>query len=463
VRTTPDLPDVLVIGGGPAGATAGRLLAGWGHRVAIVTAPAAHRALAECLPPSTKKVLQFLGVQDAVESAGFLATSGNTVWWGARGRRIEPYLSGAGYQVDRARLDRLLLDLAREAGAEVTVERVAPGRRPDEARFVLDCSGRAGVLARAYRVRPRRQRTVALCGAWRSQRGWKVPDAGHTLVESYGDGWAWSVPLSATVRHVAFMVDPIESRLLRGRGLAEAYAAEMGKTRAFRRIFTQSGAQGALEGAPWGRDASPYTSRRFSGPGFLLAGDAGSFLDPLSSFGVKKAMVSGWAAAVVANTCLRRPALEETALRFFDERERAIEAHYRQQSGGWFREGEGPFWEARSEPPESDVDDLRAALAALRRRRSLHLRPGDGVRPATRAGIEGCEVVLRDALLAPGMAEPLDFVANVDVVKLVAMAPRHRQVPELFEAYNRAAHPVDLPDFLRALATLAAKGVLVDR
>ena len=456
MRATPDSAEVLVIGGGPAGATAGRLLAGWGFRVAIVTAPPAHRALAECLPPSTKKVLQFLGVQQAVESAGFLATSGNTVWWGARGRRIEPYPAGAGYQVDRARFDRLLLDLARAAGAEVRLERAVPGRRATDATFVLDCSGRAGVLARAYRVKPRRQRTVALCGAWRSERGWKVPDAGHTLVESYGDGWAWSVPLSATMRHVAFMVDPVESRLLRGRGLAEAYTVEMSKTRAFRRIF----AQGTLEGVPWGRDASTYTSRRFSGPGFLLAGDAGSFLDPLSSFGVKKALVSGWTAAVVANTCLRRPGFAETALRFFDERERAIEAHYRKQSGGWFREGEGAFWEARSEPADPDTGEVRAALDELRRRRYLRLQRGDDVRPATRAGIEGCEVVLRAALLAPGMAEPLDFVANVDVVKLVAMAPEYRQVPELFEAYNRAARPVELPDFLRALATLVARGIL---
>ena len=450
------MPDVLVIGGGPAGATAGRLLAAWGHRVAIVTAPPAHRALAECLPPSTTKVFQFLGIQEMVESAGFFGTSGNTVWWGERGRRIEPYPAGAGYQVDRGRFDRLLLDLARRAGADVRSERMAPGIFPSGAKFVLDCSGRAGVLARAYRVKPRRQRTVALCGAWRSERGWKVPDAGHTLVESYGDGWAWSVPLSATVRHVAFMVDPVASRLLRGRGLAEAYAREMSKTRVFRRIF----AQGALDGAPWGRDASPYTSRRFSGPGFLLAGDAGSFLDPLSSFGVKKAMVSAWAAAVAANTCLRRPALEETALRFFDERERVIEAHYRKQSGGWFRQGEGPFWDARSEPAEADAGELHAALDRLRRRRSLRLRRGEGVRRATRAGIEGCEVVLRDALLAPGMAEPLDFVANVDVVRLVEMAPEHRQVPELFEAYNRSGRPVELPDFLRALATLVSKGVL---
>ena len=448
----------MVIGAGPAGSTAARLLAQWGYRVAIVTAPSARQTLAECLPPSTKKALQFLGVQEAIERAGFLATTGNTVWWGARGRRVEPYPAGTGYQVDRGAFDRVLLELARSAGASVRVERAAAGG-PFDAGFVLDCSGRAGVLARKFRVKPRRQRTVALCGVWRSERGWRVPDASHTLVESYGDGWAWSVPLSAEVRHVAFMVDPVASRLVRGKGLAEAYAAEMAKTRAFRRIFERS----TLTGAPWGRDASLYTSRQFSGPGFVLAGDAGSFIDPLSSFGVKKAMVSGWAAAVVANTCLRRPAMQEAALAFFDEREREIEAHYRKQAGKWFQEEAGPFWEARAEAPEPDPAGVQAALDSLRRAPAIALRRGDGVRAARQAGIEGREVVVREALVAPGMEKPLDFVANVEVVKLVEMAPLHRQVPDLFEAYNRACRPVELPDFLKALATLVARGVLVAR
>jgi hypothetical protein len=252
------------------------------------------------------------------------------------------------------------------------------------------------------------------------------------------------------------MVDPVASHLVRGKGLAPAYEAELAKTRAFRRIF----ARGQLEGEPWGRDASLYTSKQFCGPGFALAGDAGSFIDPLSSFGVKKAMVSGWAAAVVANTCLRRPEMQETALRFFDKREREIENHYRKHAGAWFQEGEGPFWEARSEKVESDSDAVGRALGELKRQTSIRLQRAPHAQAAQRAGIEGREVVLRNALIKPGMGEPLDFVSNVEVVRLVEMAPRYRQVPDLFEAYNRAGSPVSLEDFLKALATLLAAGVL---
>ena len=461
-KAAADCIDALILGGGPAGATAARLLAQWGHTVAIATGPAARHSMAECLPPSTHKVLRFLGIEAPCAAAGFFATSGNTVWWGGSRRRVEPYPEGMGYQVLRRDFDRLLLGLAETAGARV----VAPGGPRPEAKFVLDCSGRAGVLSRAYRVRPRNSRTVALCGVWRSEPGWRLPDATHTLVEAYADGWAWSLPLSRTVRHVAFMVDPSETRMARGKGIATAYAAEMAKTRAFRRIFAQS----EMAAAPWGRDASPYTSRQFSGPDFLFAGDAASYIDPLSSFGVKKAMVSGWAAAVVANTWLNRPAMREPAMRFHDAREREVYEGYRKQASRHFREPAAdeaqPFWGTRSEWAGAEgagvsAERVLAAWQGLREKAAICLRRGDDVETRQQARIEGREVVHRDALTAPGSVEPLDFVAGVEVCRLVELAPHCRQVPDLFEAYNRAAAPVELPQFVTALSTLVAAGILV--
>lgn len=458
--------DAIIIGGGPAGSTAARLLAQWGHSVTILTAPCGRQpSFAECLPPSTRKLLVFLGIQDAVDRAGFYPTTGNTVWWGKSRRRVEPYPEGWGYQVLRSEFDSLLLRLAREAGVRIQcgkafgdlndkgprIEFQSGGKRAKvTTNFVLDCSGRAGVLGRHLRAQQPKSRTAALCAVWRNLSPWRLPDPSHTLVESYGDGWAWSVPLSPLIRHVAVMVDPEETRITRGKGLTAAYHAELAKTRAFRRIFSQS----ILDRGPWGRAASLYTCRQFCGPGFLVAGDAASMIDPLSSFGVKKAMASAWVGAVVANTCLRKPAMQDIALRFYEERECEVYREWHKLSASWFRKGgQHPFWEDRAavpDSPKSKEEAARAAWEELRQKPSIRLRR-TGVPLKPQAAIEGNEVVLRDAMLG-----------EVDLVRLSHIAEQHSQVPDVFEAYNRTYPPVALPSFLAALSTLIAEGVLTD-
>jgi 2-polyprenyl-6-methoxyphenol hydroxylase-like FAD-dependent oxidoreductase len=341
-----------------------------------------------------------------------------------------------------------------ESGPHVEFQCDGP-KQEVQAKFVLDCSGRAGVIGRFLRATQPKSRTIALCAVWKSESGWKLPDASHTLVESYGDGWAWSVPLSPSIRHGAVMVDPTAGP----RNLAARYHAELAKTRAFRRIFAQS----LLDRAPWGRHASGYTSRQFCGPGFLLAGDAGCMIDPLSSFGVKKAMTSAWIGAVVANTCLRKPAMQNPALRFYEDRERQVYEDWQKLSALWFSKGfrQGgahPFWEDRAgvagsvaptAPPLADA--ARSAWEELRRKPAIRLRRS-GLPLHPQAAIEGNEIVLRDAMLG-----------EVNLVHLSRIAGEYSQVPDLFEAYNRTSAPVALPNFLAALATLIAERVLADQ
>jgi FAD-dependent halogenase len=414
--------DAVIIGGGPAGSTAGRLLAEWGHSVVILAAPSdPRRALAECLPPSNRKLFQFLGILDTIDAAGFYRTTGNTVWWGGGERRVEHYPEGWGYQVRREAFDSVLLQLANTAGA-----RVRPGKavardgprifsRGEEihARFTLDCSGRAGVLSRLLGYREPERRTVAICGVLKNSTGWKVPDETHTLVEQYESGWAWSVPVSKSERFLAFMGQKRRN-----------FALELVKTSAFRSIFDAN----QLAGAPWGRDATVYTTRQFCGPGWAIAGDAGATIDPLSSFGVKKAMVSGWMAAVVANTCLRKPEREAAALSFFEKREREVAVNYGRLTEAWY-----------TSVPPGTIEKLKAAA-------QVSLRQAKAVEP--RPAIDGNVIVLRDE------------IANVNARRLVEVAVQRRQVPDMYEAYCRDFAPVSLPDFLTALATFITEGVL---
>ncbi len=495
--------EVAVIGGGPAGAAAGGLLARWGHSVVVLTRPGSPSSLlGESLPPSTRKILDRVGALEVVEAEGFVRSTGHTVWWGESEGRVEEFSDGEeGFQVLRSDLDRILLALASDAGAHVEAEatvrdvkldgeahrieytasdaRTQGGRDVLRARWVLDCSGRSGVVARDFRRPEEGQATLALLGVWRRPEGWPVPDPTHTLVESFADGWAWSVPIDRQVRYFTVMVDPRLSEMERGGELASIYRSEMAKAKRMAALLDGA----TMEGEAWACSASMYSASRYVDGRLLLVGDAASFLDPVSSFGVKKALASAWRGAVVAHTALGKPDMERAAQEFHEVRERRVYASYVGQAAEVFRAaGEDhrhAFWARRArldegqeevdEDGEPNVERLKrdpAVLTAfdqLRRSPSIDLVPGNELELLKRPTIIENEVAAEERLSTPAVPSGLRYLRGVDVKRLLEISGEHSQVPDLFAAYCRIDKPVILPDFIGALSVLLARGILVNR
>ena len=424
-----------------------------------------------------------------MDSAGFVRSAGHSVWWGGSDLRVEDFPEGArGYQVLRTELDQVLLDLAAAKGAHIraettvrSVERESDFYRldcatnedaaPITARWVLDCSGRSGVVARrGFRQQDDGPRTLALVGIWRREEGWDVPDPTHTLVESYADGWAWSVPVDDQSSYFTLMVDPHVTGLEQGKDIGPIYRSEMTKTERFAELLEG----GTLQGEPWACNASMYSARRFSDDHMLLVGDAASFLDPVSSFGVKKALTSGWRAAVVTHTCLRRPEMESACLDFLEGRERRVYASYGKQSAEVFgiggKEHRHAFWTDRAamdelyDEPDEDgklhIERLKrdptvlSAFDRLRRTPSIDLRPGATLAVIARPTIIDDEVAMEERLSTPLIPGGVRYLRGIDVKRVLAIASDHTQVPDIFEAYCRAGDPVILPDFLGALSVM---------
>jgi flavin-dependent dehydrogenase len=473
-----------VLGGGPAGAAAARLLASWGHGVRLVAGDPRRgvppRALAESIPPSAGKLFEALGVGAAIDEAGFVRSTGNTVWWGSGEPRVENFGAGRlGWQVTTDRLETILQQAAADAGARIERRSMTAAEAlASAAGFRLDCTGRAGVLARALAVREddARLRSVALVGAWRVRAAPWIPDDTQTLIESYADGWAWSVPVDERLRHVAVMVDPRSSNLAAHGQAREVYLAEIAKTRQFRALLAEGS---ALEEGPRGWDASMYGSSRYVAGETLLVGDAGSFIDPLSSAGVRKALVSAWVAAIAVHTALTRPERRTMALRFHEERELALYAALRKLTAGHLadaaRSHDDPFWTDRAldfvEPGvgRADVasglsrigpDQVRDAYEDLRRRPHSSLQLAPAVRVEARAVIEGCEIVSRSHLVAEDDEAPVRFLYDVELPELVAVATAESDPGAMFDRYCRRRGEVALPQFLTALSTLVARGWL---
>jgi hypothetical protein len=247
--------------------------------------------------------------------------------------------------------------------------------------------------------------------------------------------------------------------------LQERYEREIAKAREIASRLTG----GRQISPPWTCDASIYDAPRSGDRGVLLVGDAASFIEPLSSAGVKKAMTSAWRAAVVANTGLRKPAMATAAVDFYVQREREVFAECQLVARQFFNEAASAhasgFWSARRNAPEpaagAESAAVRRAFDRLRSAAQIRLRLASALRFAEIADIEGREVVLREAILMPGDEVPLRFAAGVNLPALVRLAPDYAEVPELFSAYTTHVGPVPMDGLLTGLSLLVARQALI--
>lgn len=354
--TTEETFDVVVIGGGPAGATASTLVALQGHRVLLLEKERFPRyQIGESLLPLTvHAICAMLGVLDEIKQADFVPKFGGVFRWGAREepwhftfgtvRDLEKAGAGYAYQVERSRFDQILLDNARRRGVEVRerhavrhpiVEdaRVTGVRFVDEqgregvarARFVVDASGNGSPLHRfaGERVYSEFFRNVALFCYFEHAGRLPGDQAGSVLSAAFDEGWFWFIPLSDTLTSVGAVI----ARERADRLQQDPEVAMRGFIDACPLIKRLLSSATRVTQGPYGsfrvRKDYSYTNTHFWRPGLILAGDAACFIDPIFSSGVHLATYSALLAARSINTVLRGGVDETRAFTEFERRYRA--------------------------------------------------------------------------------------------------------------------------------------------
>lgn len=252
-----------------------------------------------------------------------------------------------GYQVDRATLDEHVLQLAQDAGCELwrpakvasldlagvganRLEVKADGEtRTVSAKWVVDASGRAAVIGRKLGIlKPLEEHPVnALWGRFRGVKDWD----GHELRAKFpcwaertktARGWAtnhlvglgwwcWIIPLKGGDVSVGLVYDTRLFQPPEGATIAERLKAHFLSHPVGREIL---GDAEIVPGDQRAYSALPYYCTEIAGDGWVLAGDAGNFIDPLYSPGLDFcAFTSHGAASLVARSLDGECVAEATA------------------------------------------------------------------------------------------------------------------------------------------------------
>lgn len=377
--------DAIVIGGGPAGSTAAGFLAKGGRRVVLFERerfPRYH--IGESLLSATLPILDALGVTPAIEQAGFIRKPGGTFLWGADREpwsfffREDPGGRPHAFHVVRSEFDHLLLRHCAALGADVReAHRVREVRYDEsskltsvsatgedgnevtaEAPYVIDASGQQAMLGTRDKLREFNPffRNLAAFAYFENAQRLDGPVTGNILSAAFGEGWFWFIPLHDGTTSVGAVVDATR---FAERAKGDATALYHRLVAACEPVAQRLREAHMVSPVRVIRDYS-YSSRRFYGPGYLLAGDAACFVDPVFSTGVHLACLSGYLAAETVDA-IRNGADETAAVMSYDSRYRAAFERYLSFLYFFYDHHVDPksyFWEARKIlKPDKQLDE----------------------------------------------------------------------------------------------------------
>jgi len=314
--------EAIVVGGGPAGSAMAAALAEAGHRVLLLDKAGfpRHKACSEYINPAGAELLGEMGMLDEVIAAGahrmeaMLVHAPDGGQFKANFAKAEPGRAALG--LSRYRLDHLLLERAKAAGVTVRerahvrdvvqedgrvvgVEATIGGVREElRASLVVGADGHNSAVSRGL--------GLDVSFRWPNKTGLVAHYRGVSGLDRFGEmhvghgSYAGLAPLEDGLTNVA-VVAPV-SAVARRLGSVEAYFEKA--LRAMPEVARKLERAERIGGIR-GVGSMARRARRTVGDGFLLIGDAASFLDPFTGEGIHEALRGAHLAAPIASAALK--------------------------------------------------------------------------------------------------------------------------------------------------------------
>lgn len=314
------MPSAIVIGAGPIGALAARLLAQHGWQVTLVNRPSSRSSSAEykageTLPPVANSLLKQLGIYDLIQQGPHVSCPGNQSAFGSDELVDFDFIyssNGQGWHLDRTYFEQQLLQQSTECGVTIISANVRDARFENAkwtvnlsnlksaikyekestltADYLIDASGQSRFLARQQGITINHyDKLAARVAVFKTET---AQQDHRTLIEADRNGWWYSTCVPNKIRIVAYFSD-LDLEAFQSCNSEDSFLSQLEATNFVQQRLMQECLKISLSEISSSNFLSFFTEaakssqmNQVQGEQWIAIGDAAASYDPLSSQGL---------------------------------------------------------------------------------------------------------------------------------------------------------------------------------
>jgi flavin-dependent dehydrogenase len=286
--------EILIIGAGPAGCSASIICAQNKLNVTLIDVESQPTLRpGESLHPGIISLLEKLGIRDRFLSAGFLKYKGNWIKWNNEHCKFESFGEDSfgkwlGFQAARPLFDKILLQHCKDIGINIiqsckALEPIVKNERiiglvtstkPIKSSFLIDATGGSHWLARRNNLTIKKY-SPNLIAYYGYVKGKFMKIDKFPMIKADKMGWIWIARIKSCIYQWVRLF--FDNKYTKNK-IVTMIPQEFSRC-------TPIVSRGS--DVSWRRVTKP------AGKGYFIVGDAAFVLDPLSSHGIIKAIMSG--------------------------------------------------------------------------------------------------------------------------------------------------------------------------